>query len=324
MILRHKFVALSALILLSGGAIANAQQPAAPPVAPRAEARAYSLILGGSYLGVQTENITGENAAKYNLREPRGVAVVKVMENSPAAKAGLREGDVILRFEGEEVKSAAKLTRLIAEVAPDQKARVTILRGGDEQDLTVTIGKREAPEFQAFGNLPNGDFRVMTPQEFRNLPELRNLPDLKNLPELPRVPEAFEMYRAPRGEGDNFMLYFNNGRRIGVVATPLTKQLGEYFGAADGKGLLIEEVRENSPAAKAGLRAGDIILDVDGEAVSRQGDLVRILNKKAEGDVTLNILRDKQRQSFRVTPEGKVQTPAAPATPAAPGTKFRI
>jgi serine protease Do len=299
-----KVIAASTLAIVSlFGAVtaANAQ------TVQRIEPRIFSFeTVTSGYLGVQTENINKENLGKYNLNEVRGVGITNVVENSPAAQAGLRERDVILKFDGAEVKSVSKLMRLLSEVAPDHKVRLTIYRSGGEQEIVATLGKREMSDFGGFsGEMPN----------FEGVPSPRITP--LPFPRTPRGMEGLELPRVP--EGDT-LLYFSNGRKIGVTAMPLNKQLGGFFGSADGKGLLVEEVRENSPAAKAGLKAGDVILEVDGQAVEQQGDLVRLLNKKAEGDVNLTILRDKQRQTIRVSPEGK-----APQTaPANPGTKFRI
>lgn len=290
--MKHKkLTVLSALAfgLFVGASASQAQQVRTLPVPPTSATSGVAITLaGGSYLGVQTENVTNENFAKYNLREPRGVVVTKVIENSPAAKAGFLAGDVIVAFEGEEIKSEMKLTRLIQEVTPDQKAKITILRGGIEQEITVIMGKRELPKFRAFGS-GNGTFTLPSPEE----QQLLRIP--------PTPPEGFEFRRFPQGEG--FVLA-SGGRRIGVVAQPLTKQLADYFGVTDGKGLLVSEVVENNAAAKAGLRAGDVILDIDGEIITSQTSLVRALNKKSEGDVSITILRDKQRQIVRVTPEG--------------------
>jgi PDZ domain-containing secreted protein len=82
----------------------------------------------------------------------------------------------------------------------------------------------------------------------------------------------------------------------------LTKQLAEYFGIADGKGVLVTSVTEDSPAAKAGVKAGDVITAIDGEAVDSPGDLARAINSKKEGDVTLTVIRNRSQQTFRVTP----------------------
>lgn len=91
------------------------------------------------------------------------------------------------------------------------------------------------------------------------------------------------------------------GRVIGVGVTTLTKQLAEHFGVANG--VMINNVRENSPAAKAGLKAGDIITECEGKSVKREMDLVRSINEKKEGDVTLTFVRNGNRQTITVTPE---------------------
>jgi serine protease Do len=302
MFIKRKLTAISALafVSLAAASVASAQQPMPVPVPPNASGVAgFRLALaGGSYLGVQTENVSNENFGKYNLREPRGVVVTKVIENGPAAKAGLQKGDVIIRFDGEEVKSEAKLLRLIAEVAPDQKAEITVLRNNGEISLTAVIGKREEPMFRAFGS-GNGMVIPAPPEELRRL---RVPPMLPN--------DDFNPPPAPSAD-DNFFIFGREGRKLGVTVTPLTKQLAEYFGSpAAGKGVLIDEVKENSAAAQAGLRAGDVILEIDGEAVGNQADLVRVLNRKTAGDVTLTILRDKQNLVIRATPEAKKQTPS--------------
>jgi serine protease Do len=102
---------------------------------------------------------------------------------------------------------------------------------------------------------------------------------------------------------DLFVFRGSTNRQIGVGVMPLTKQLGDYFGISDGKGLLVSSVRENSPAAKAGLKAGDVIVEVEGKQVNETFELLRAVNEKKEGDVTLTVVRDKNRQTFRVTPE---------------------
>ncbi len=281
---------LSAFVLISAavGAIANAQQT---PTAPKetVEKRIQRMILTApfqrSYMGVQTQEITKENFSKFGLSSVRGVGIEKVVENSPAAQAGLQTGDVIVRFEGEEVTSVLKLTRLISEVAPDHTAKVTVLRGGTEREINVTLGKSDGPQFQNGGAL----------EEWYGLP---------GIPEFPRVPRLRE-FPPPAGDNESNVFIWRGGanRQIGVSTAPLTKQLGDYFGVAEGKGFLINNVRENSPAARAGLKAGDVIVEIEGKEVKGMTDLIRALNEKKEGDVSLTIVRDRNRQTVRVTPE---------------------
>jgi membrane-associated protease RseP (regulator of RpoE activity) len=102
--------------------------------------------------------------------------------------------------------------------------------------------------------------------------------------------------------GDGTFVFPFGNRRIGVSTQSLSKQLAEYFGVKDG-GALITSVTENSPAAKAGLKAGDVITAIDGEPVTSPGDITRVLNKKETGDVSLTVMRDKSIRTVTLTPE---------------------
>lgn len=277
---------LVALILTTGSALG--QQPApAPPEPPDAPLiNTFSLFTDGGYLGVYAENISRDNMARYNLGQPRGVGITQVIQGSPAEKAGLRKDDVILRLDGENITSVRKLNRLVSEIAPDQSVRVTISRGGAEQELTATIGKRD--NASTVRGLWRGEPRVWKwegdPKDFKF--------------EGPLVERfGFDLDK----DGDlTFLL--GNGRRLGVSTMQLNKQLADYFGVAGGKGALVTSVTEDGPAAKAGVKAGDVITAIDGEAVDSPGDISRVVNRKKEGDVTLTVIRNRSQQTIRVTP----------------------
>lgn len=288
---------LSVLLGTAGYAQETIVVPATPSQPQRIERQMQIFTNGGgSYLGVQLQEVSKENFSKFGLKDVRGAAVEKVSENSPAKQAGFLDGDVIVKFEGEEISSVRKLQRLIGEVAPDHQAKVTVLRGGNERDLTVTMGKRPAPSFQG------GNFNI----------EQMRVPGIPEFPSntMPRVtmppPEGnFEFFRTmPDSQGGNNMVWnFFSGRRIGVNSMALTKQLGDYFGVADGKGVLISNVSENSPAAKAGLKAGDVIIEAEGKAISTTAELSRALGDKQKKTVSLTVLRNKNRQNITVEPE---------------------
>lgn len=317
-----------AFILLgaSAGTAIYAQTP--QPGNGAAATRAFSMFFdGGSYLGVETEEVTGENFAKYGLREVRGAAISKVIDGSPAQSAGLQAGDVVVKLNGEDITSVRKLSRLIGEVAPDHQARLTVLRNGDAREITVTMGKRPAPKFE------NGSFAITgVPgrMERMELPPMAPMPPMAGSPRVRSVPLP------PGAFGDTFVFRSGNSRTIGIGVTSLTKQLSDHFGV--GEGVMINNVRKDSPAAKAGMRAGDIIVEVDGKAVTNDFDLIRAIGEKKQGDVTLTIVRDRNRQTINVTPEegkGDMNTffegfdapfppngvrLAVPSTPAVPGT----
>ncbi len=281
-------------LVLTGG-IALAQQaappappPPAPPDAPDAPQAFSFFIGGGSFIGVHAEDISKENMARYNLREVRGVGITEVVKDSPAEKAGLRKDDVILKFDGETVTSVRKLTRLVSEVAPDQTARLLISRGGGEQEVAVMVGKR------------NNHFPALEGMEgFKNLDRFKDLE--KNFP------RGSQTWKWDGGPGDNGMYVFGPRRRIGISTTPLSKQLADYFGVTGG--VLVSSVADDSPAARAGIKAGDVITGIDGEKVESSGDLSRGINKKKDGDVTLTVVRNKSQRTVTVTPKEDTSRP---------------
>jgi len=274
--------------------IAYAQQAAAPEALldeqepSTGESRAFSIMLdGGTFLGVYAEDISKENMSRYGMREIRGAGVTQVIKDSPAEKAGLKKDDVILRFDGESVTSARKLNRLVGEASADQTVRLTISRGGSEQEVSATLGKRDRMQ-NVFGSaMPPEIFRGTTPGPFKTTPG-------------PFKVDPGVIQINPGQEG--FAFAFGGNRRIGVSTQGLTKQLADYFGAKDG-GLLITSVTDNSPAAKAGLKAGDVITAVDGEKVTSPGDVSRAISKKDDGPVSLTIIRDRNARTVTVTPE---------------------
>jgi serine protease Do len=282
MSLRHASSFLLSL-LLAVGIVAGQQAVPPPPAAPMPPSpdssfgQAFSLFIdGGSFLGVYAEDINKETMSRYGLREARGVGITGIVKDSPAEKAGLKKDDVILRFDNENVTSVRKLNRLVSEVAPDQTVKMAISRAGAQQELAVAIGKRNDSS-DALQRL-QGLHGFMTPGT------------------------NVWKWEGPEADRDGPGLGFGNNRRIGVGTMPLTKQLADYFGIADGKGVLVTSVVEDSPAAKAGIRAGDVITAVDGAKVEGAGDLARAINKKKEGEVTLTVVRDKSRRTIAVTP----------------------
>ena len=294
----------SLAILLIGAAAGSAVFAQTPAPSARGESRGFAYVFGseGGYLGVQTEEITKENHAKYALRDVRGVGIGEVTAGSPAQAAGLQTGDVIVNFNGEEVTSVRKLTRLLSEVAPDHQAKLTVLRNGESRDLTVTVGKRPMPKFE--------DGRFTLPPAVRSgrliVPPTGSLPTLPPMAELPQI----QAVPPTPGSGDNFFVFrgFGSARQIGANTRPLTKQLAEHFGVSGG--VLVDQVREDSPAAKAGLKAGDIIVEVDGKEVTGNIDIARAIAAKKSGDVELTIVRDRNRQTIRVTPEAVSDGPS--------------
>jgi serine protease Do len=226
-----------------------------------------------SYIGIQYEDITSQNYNKYGLSEVKGVVVKEVVAGSPAEKAGLKPGDVILKINGEDVTSGRKLSRMISEIAPDHKARILVSRQGKETEIAVTVGRRSsANAFEGAFTFP-GIKRMETPGGLWD--KLQKV-----------TPGAFTL---------------TVKRQIGVSVYELTEQLKKHFGVSNG--VLVSEVGENSPAARAGIQSGDIILEADGKAINDQFDLIKAINEKETGSVRLVVNRSGSRQEITVEPE---------------------
>ncbi len=290
--MKSKSIGFILLIVLTGANIFAQEAPESQKTKDSDEkkvSQAVSIAFGNSdssYLGIHMGEVTSENFSKYGLSSVRGVAVTKVAEDSPAAKAGIKEGDVIVSIDGESVTSVRKLSRLISEIAPDHNAKIKVLRGGSERDFDVKMGKREARA-------------IFTPGGFGNGTGVYRIPGVA-IPEMPKMPRMPRIATAPGNVTGFFRI---SSRSIGTRLTPLTDQLGSYFGVSDGKGLLVTSVEKDSAGAKAGLKAGDVIVEIDGKKLSRTYDLIHALGQKDEGEVSLKVVRDKKERTIKVTPE---------------------
>jgi S1-C subfamily serine protease len=251
---------------------------------------------GGSWLGVETREVTSDNAKELKLPSERGVVLGRIAPDSPAAKSGLRENDVVTEINGQQVEGAMQFRRMIHEIPAGRSVQLTVWRDGHTQKIGVMLGKSE--------ELPRNLTRV-TPGTFAfRMPELPEMPDLPEVAEIPDVPSM--EWNGP--------MVFAAHPRLGIDAEDLAGQLGSFFGAPDGEGILVRSVNSGSPAEKAGLKAGDVITSLNGERIRSVGDLRQKLatqhgekdkDKGAEGTdktrtVKLGVLRNKSEISLTV------------------------
>jgi len=228
-----------------------------------------------SYLGVRLENPEGEEA--------RGAVVRGVEDDSPAVKAGIEKGDTIVRFDGETVRSASQLARLVRETPPGRSVKVEVLRDGASRTLTARTGEARnrwvAKNDDEGFFVPDTDFDITVPEPFPP-----HQPG--GTPFVGPGPHVFRW----KGPGDNtFALpWLAEPMRLGVQFMELGDQLATYFGVAKGRGVLVTSVEADSPAAKAGVQAGDVILEFDGHAIEDGADL-RLQVRDAEGGDALAV-----------------------------------
>jgi serine protease Do len=237
---------------------------------------------GGGWLGIEIGEVTPEQARDLKLSSVRGVVVMDVEPDSPAAKAGLKEKDVITQYDGQTVEGTVQFRRLVRETPPGRTVALVVSREGANQNISVELGDRSA----YFEKKMKGKMR-----EFGEM----NMPPMPNssTPGMPIAPDEHSHgamdWRTPV---------------LGINAEDLTPQLGAYFGAPDAGGVLVREVRAGTPAEKAGLKAGDVIVKVDDKPVHSLGDLrAELREKSAEKSVILGVLRKGAEMSLPVAIE---------------------
>ena len=231
---------------------------------------------GGSYLGVYIAEVDTEDVTRLDLDRERGALIEEVSEDGPAQKAGLLKDDVIVEWNGSAVESAAQLQRLVRETPAGREVELKVVRDGRKRDVRVTIGERES--------LVRGfSFRGPSPEQLEQ--------------GLRRGGERLRLH-APGLERGVFAIM--GGGRLGVGIQSMGEQLGEYFGLSGRTGVLITSVTDDSPAAKAGLKAGDVILSLDGDAIDGTGELARTIREADEGPMRIGILRDRQERTITV------------------------
>lgn len=302
---------------VTGGVVSLLAAFAASGDAARAGGKARTHVMsswgGGGYLGVALEEVRAEDVATLKLAEERGALIKEVKAETPAARSGLKEGDVVLTYQGERVQSAMHLARLVRETPVGRQVSMDVSRQGSVQRVVATLGEdseRHAVLKKALRILPEGDF------DFDFVPEPPDPPlsheDMDQL--LKETDRAREEAGRARGEADRvreemhrFHLEFDRGpRKLGIRYQELRGQLAGYFKVE--KGLLVTDVEKGGPAEKAGVQAGDVILKINGEAVESSRELRTAVGKLESGsEATLSVQRQGAPLDLKVTVGGRAR-----------------
>jgi len=223
---------------------------------------AYQLLSGmtGSYLGVHVAEIDSTRAKELKLKEERGVELKRVEADSPAEKAGLKERDVVLEYNGQPIEGTESFIRLVRETPVGRSVKMVISREGATQTLTATIGQRKAAEPRRYSF---------------TIPPIPPMPPID-------VPRAQVTVRTTR---------------IGIETESLSDQLAEFFGVKNG--VLVRSVDRDSPADRAGLKAGDVLTRVDSDPVSRPSEVSSALRSSWDKkSVPLLVVRNKKEMTL--------------------------
>jgi hypothetical protein len=252
--------------LLCGVGVYRSQEAPEPPEPPEApdvqlgDLQSQFFLSGGGTLGVALKDITPDQVRDLKLPGEYGAFVSDVVPDSPAAKAGVEKGDVIVGFAGERVHGVEQLRRLVRETPPGRTVSLEVIRNGQTRTLSAQLQPRR------------NQFHIQTPEI--------------HVPRFPPYTFDFRGFTDP----------FGGGRPVlGISGEDLTPQLATFFGVAQGKGVLIREVTAGSPAAKAGLKAGDVVVAVEGKNVATVGELRQALEIKSgttKRKFSLSLVRD--------------------------------
>ncbi len=222
------------------------------------------LLSGGTYLGVNLCEISSDRARELKLKEAYGVEITRVEDGSPAEKAGLKSGDIVLEYNGQRVEGMEQFGRLVRETPSGREVKLLISRNGATQTVLATLQTRKLKNFPTV--MPNFD-----------MPQMR----------LPDMPQMFTTWRSPV---------------LGVEAESLGSQLAAYFGVKEG--VLVRSVARDTAAEKAGIKAGDVITKVDGSAVTTPNELDSAVHAaSSKKSFPVDLVRDRHETSVTVTIE---------------------
>jgi serine protease Do len=240
---------------------------------------------GSSYLGVDTRDITPDRLGALKLKEEQGVEVTMVDQDAPAGKAGLKEHDVILTVNGAAVESVEQLRRVIRETPPGRVVTLGLSRDGQAMTLKVQLAERKNSYAYGYSYGPKGkDFHFEMPA----IPPMPPMPDMGDID----IPVS--------------IVVVHSSARSGLMVENLTPQLGDFFGTKNGQGVLVRSVEKGSRADKAGFRAGDVVVKINGEAIHDSSDFSHALRSRKDNTANIGVIRDKKELNITITlPERK-------------------
>jgi serine protease Do len=227
------------------------------------------IAVRGAWLGVGFGELTPERASALKLKEAKGIEITHVEDNSHAAKAGLRESDVVLEINGQKVSDRDEFVRTIAESTPGSKVNLVIWRNSARQNVSATLSARPAPTLFTDSDGP--------------------APPAVPMPPNPFPPEVLD--------GSVFQGMMVQSPRIGIEGETLAGQLADFFGVKEG--VLVRSVLANSAASKAGLKAGDVIVKVNAIPVANTREISGVI-RAAHKNATFTVVRNHREITLNV------------------------
>jgi serine protease Do len=236
----------------------------------------FLLYDAQGYLGVDLREVDNERATALRLKDAHGAEVVTVDHDAPAGKSGLKIHDVILQLDGQVLDNPDQLRRRLHEMPPGRTVTLLVSRDGNPVNITVQLCDRTVLQQQAWS------------QHF-SVPE-------------PARP-AGESFLGPSGLAAPAFLgtMIPKALYVGADVNPVRTQLADYFGVKSGTGLLVESVDDQSPAARAGLKAGDVVVKVESQQMTSRNDWLKAIRNHRGKLVQVTVMRNKQEMTLTMS-----------------------
>jgi hypothetical protein len=233
------------------------------------------------YLGVEIEDVDQEKAQQLKLKDVRGAVITLIDHDAPAGKIGLKVNDVVISLNGQAIEGAEQLKRMLKEIPAGRKVSMEISRDGNIQTIAIELADRAAMERDIWGKIDH-DGDLISPAPGMGI--LGPNGDVA-------APPGFHMP------------FFGPTLNVGAMVEPLTSQMAEALGVNGG--LMVKQVAHKTEAAKAGLRALDVILKVGNDPINTSADWERALRSNVGKQVQVTILREKKQQTLSLQVDSK-------------------
>lgn len=291
------------LLLATGLVLWN--RPLAHAQSALVHSRVMALLAGmsghstQSYLGIELRNVSDDQVATLKLKEARGVEITGMDHDGPACKGGLQLHDVILQMNGQNIENQDQLRRVLREIPAGRQVTLLVSRDGQQRTLQIQTANREEVEREAWEKHytvpePSGSSSAFLSHSGSSFLSPSHSP----------VPKGTHSFL-----GTSMLVSSSyTGARLEVMGP----QLAEFFGAQDSAGLLVRSVEPNSPAADAGMRAGDVVIRINSLPVVSGSDWSKIIHENRGKTVNVVVLRDKKEQTLTLTPDSRKRSSCEP------------
>ena len=245
------------------------------------------------YLGIDVRDVAEDQVSALHLHDAHGAEIIRVDHDGPAGKMGLREHDVVLQMNGIGIEGEEQIRRMLHDSAPGKTLVMVISREGQQLTVTAQLADKGLLERQAWEQhlaVPAGPQAPST-----------GLPTGE--------PENFSANAGPAPTTKYSKSFLGtllmSPSYTGAMLEMMGPQLAQFFGSANGTGLLVRSVENNSPAAMAGMKAGDVVIRANAQRIASMSDWAKTIREAKGRPVAVVVLREKLERTFTMTPDSK-------------------